>query len=90
MINVEFVVVGEDINRTAQVDPSRPLDQIKADFIRAYARTKNGRNLGDPDDWEIAVGPRGRRTSAAAYQLADGDRIFLVRSSTASGSSVVL
>ena len=59
------------MRKRGRIDPSLPLDDIKADIVSAY-------KLGDPEAYEIAITPGTAGVRLAGYQPKDGDTIVLI------------
>jgi hypothetical protein len=91
VVEVEIVVLPterfpEGVRRTGRVDPNASLEKIKADVVKNLRKLRI--DLGNPDDWDIAVNPQNTRNAAAHYGLTAGDRIILINREQSSGSSV--
>lgn len=71
MVEVTILLPG-GARKTGRLDPEASFDYMKEAIIEAHLSGE------DPDDYEIAIIPKGRNT-AAGYKIGSGDVIHILR-----------
>lgn len=80
MISVQVVIMGAEGNifsGSGRIDPSQGMHFIKTDIVEGLGRRDV--QLGEPNDWKIAVAPANEQTPLERYRPAEGDTIILLR-----------
>jgi hypothetical protein len=75
MIDVEVLILPSKRREEGRIDPSSPLEDIKADIAAAY-------DLGDPDSYDIAIQPRHSGVRLDGYKPQQGDTLLLIERGT--------
>lgn len=75
------MILPERTRRRARIDPSVPLEKIRADIVRALG-------IGEPDEYEISISPKLARQPYQNLRPSPGDLIILIRKEELAGPSV--
>lgn len=81
MIEVDILILPGKIRRKARVDPTVPLEKIKADIVRALG-------IGEPDEYTISVSPKLATQPYQSLRPSAGDLIILFKKEDLAGPSV--
>ena len=76
MINVTVLILPERRVGSGDVYLDIPFSGIREDIAEAF-------NLGDPEDWTIALVPKNLAVAPEDYRLGAGDTVLIMPSTTA-------
>jgi len=82
MIDIEVLILPQRIRKRGRIDPSAPLDRIKADMVKAL-------ELGAPDDYDISFKPKSGKVSPQTYRPSPGDLYTLIKLGELGGPAFV-
>ena len=88
MIEVDVTVLPDGVRKRARIDPNVSLDKNKQDLIAVLDRA--GFEVGESEEYSVAITPSELSKSLRNYTPSDGDRVWLIRTEFAAGESAEL